>query len=192
MKTNEKTKKTGKMISKLAKKIPTKNRSKILLITEIIGFQKSVNDNTVIQRSDEPLFGRVIHHIIWIVKWSVVNVSFINFFAYFKRLSCPWCEIDALESFLQKECVSKSFLEISSKKNGRRYCNCTIFEFSYQTCSKMFVLLVVFVHVEFSCVHKLIAFEFQVLVLVGCSWDICSVFVELFFGNNRVVIYYVK
>ena len=44
-----------------------------------------------------------------------------------------------------------------------------------------------FVHVVFSCVHKLIAFEFKVLILVVCSRDICSVFLESFLGNDRVV-----
>ena len=33
----------------------------------------------------------------------------------------------------------------------------------------VFVLFVVSVHVVFSCIHKLIAFEFQVFVLVVCS-----------------------
>ena len=105
-------------------------------------------------------------------------------------MPCLWCEVDAFGSFLQKECVNKSFFEISSYKSRRWNCNCAIFEFSYQTCSKMFVLFVVSVHVVFSCVYKLIAFEFQVLVFVVCSWDIFSISLESFLGNNQVVMFF--
>ena len=53
----------------------------------------------------------------------------------------------------------------------------------------MFVLFVVSVHIVFLCVNKLTAFEFQVLVLVVCSWDTCSVFLKSFLGNNQVVMF---
>ena len=91
-------------------------------------------------------------------------------------MSCLWCMHSV-----------NVWIKVPNYKFQRRNGNCAVFRFSYQTCSKMSVLFIISVHVVFSCVHKLTALEFQVLVLVECSWDICSVFLESFLGTNQVV-----
>ena len=92
-------------------------------------------------------------------------------------MPCLWCEVDAFGSFLQKECVNKSFLEFSSYKSRRWNCSCAIFKFSYQTCSKMFVLFVsvYFVFSRFLANQQNLSAIYRNLLLVAlwCRWKKC-------------------
>ena len=66
-----------------------------------------------------------------------------------------------------------------------------------QLCNIRIFVSNVFENVCFVCcffsrrifMHKLIAFEFQVLVLVVWSWDIFSASLESFLGNKQVVMF---